>query len=66
MSIKYSEEVKSDNLKNKTSLQIIIEQNNTLIRLLKEINEKLRTNQLEIINEIRLFVQDSEKTSSHF
>ena len=61
MSIKNSEEVESDNLNNNTSLQILIEQNNNLIRLLKEINEKLKTNQLEIINEIRHFVQDPEK-----
>ena len=61
MSIKYSEEVESNNLNNNTSLQIIKEQNNTLIRLLKEINEKLRTNQLQIINEIKHFVQDPEK-----
>ena len=41
MSIRYNEEVEYDYLNNSTVLQIIIERNNPIIRLLKELNENL-------------------------
>ena len=53
MSINYTEETSTEKLNNSTSLQIIKEQNNTIIKLLKELSYTIKNNQLEIINDIR-------------
>ena len=44
MSIKYTEEVELDNLRYNTKLQTLIEQNNTIIWLLKELSKNLKDN----------------------
>lgn len=52
-SIKYIEKIDSKNLNNSTSVQIIIEQSNSLTKLLKSIIEKIEKHQLEVLNEVR-------------
>ena len=61
MSIEYTKEVESNNLNNSTALQIIIKQNDTIIRLLKEFIENHKNDQIEVVNETRHSIIDKNK-----